>query len=188
MRFHSFAHAHRARHLAHRHGEGFGHAFGFRGHRRGGGRVFDQGDLRWVILRLIAEKPSHGYELIKAIEARLHGAYSPSPGVIYPTLTLLEDMGYIAAAPEGGARKVFSITPDGEAALAENAGAVDAIFGRVEAFAERLSRGAAPQIQRAMENLRTSLRLRLERGGLGEAGVARIAAALDAAALAIEKD
>ena len=67
--------------------------------------MFDQGDLKWVILQLIADKPSHGYELIKTIEERLGGAYSPSPGVIYPTLTLLEDLGYIAPAADAGSRR-----------------------------------------------------------------------------------
>src|SRR5580693_3933034 len=104
-----------------------------RGSRHGGGgRVFDQGDLRWVILKLISEKPSHGYELIKAIEERLGGAYSPSPGVIYPTLTLLEEMGYAHVAAGDGGKKLHSITPEGEAALAANKPAIDAIFGRID--------------------------------------------------------
>src|SRR5690242_19960708 len=81
--------------------------FGFHHGRHGGlggrmrgrraERVFDQGDLRYVILKLISEAPRHGYEIIKAIEEQVGGAYSPSPGVIYPTLTLLEELGYIAA-------------------------------------------------------------------------------------------
>src|SRR5437763_6693299 len=73
-------------------------------HRFGGGRVFEQGDLRLVILKLISEKPAHGYELIKQVEERLGGAYSPSPGVIYPTLTLLEELGYLTMAPGEGAK------------------------------------------------------------------------------------
>ena len=67
----------------------------FRGGGRGGGRMFDQGDLRWVVLQLVAEQPRHGYEIIKEIESRVGGGYSPSPGVIYPTLTLLEEMGWL---------------------------------------------------------------------------------------------
>lgn len=158
------------------------------GRHMGGGRVFDQGDLRWVILKLISEKPAHGYELIRAIEERLGGAYSPSPGVVYPTLTLLEDLGYITAAPGEGAKKAFSITPEGTAALAENAAAVESLFARIAAVAERVGGGPAPQIIRAMENLRLALRLRLERGKLAEADIARITAALDTAVKEIERD
>jgi DNA-binding PadR family transcriptional regulator len=174
-----------------RHGRGFrsfgppgsdGPRFGRRG------RFFVQGDLRWVLLRLIAEKPSHGYELIKAIEERLGGAYSPSPGVVYPTLTLLEDMGLIAATQSEGARKAFAITDEGRAALESNKATVEAIFQKMAQVAEHLGGGPAPQIIRAMENLRTALRLRLEGGALTDQQVANIAAALDAAAKAVEGD
>ena len=154
----------------------------------GGGRVFDQGDLRWVILKLISEKPSHGYELIRAIEERLGGAYSPSPGVVYPTLTLLEDLGYITAAQSDGAKKAFTITPEGVTALEDNAASVASIFQRIAAIAERVGGGPAPQIIRAMENLRLALRLKLERGKLADADVGRITAALDAAVKEIERD
>jgi len=193
---------HRHRHQrgeAHAAGErgfgGHGHVRGWRGFGPAGaggppfgrrGRVFEQGDLRWVLLRLIADKPSHGYELIKAIEERLGGVYSPSPGVIYPTLTLLEDMGLIAAVQSEGARKAFTITDEGRAALETNKATVEAIFQRIAQMAERAGGGPAPQIVRAMENLRTALRLRLEAGKLADIDVARIAAALDAAAKAVE--
>jgi DNA-binding PadR family transcriptional regulator len=172
------------RFLHERSSERAGH--GPRGH--GGGRVFDQGDLRWVVLKLISEKPSHGYELIKAIEERLGGAYSPSPGVVYPTLTLLEDLGLAAVVQSEGAKKAYAITPEGEKALADNAAIVEALFQRMAGIAERAGGGPAPQIIRAMENLRLALRLKLERGKLTDAQVADIARALDAAAQAIEKD
>ncbi|HLZ84235.1 MAG TPA: PadR family transcriptional regulator [Caulobacteraceae bacterium] len=179
---------------------GFGHGRGGRGFGPFGppgsdgprfgrrGRFFEQGDLRWVLLGLIAEKPSHGYELIKAIEERLGGAYSPSPGVVYPTLTLLEDMGLIAAAQQDGARKAFAITDEGRAALETNKSTVEAIRQKMAQFAEMAGGGPAPQIVRAMENLRTALRLKLESGKLAGDQVARIAAALDAAAKAVESD
>ena len=151
-------------------------------------RIFEQGDLRFVILRLLADKPSHGYELIKDIEERLGGAYSPSPGVVYPTLTLLEDLGYVTAAQTEGAKKAYTVTDEGRAALEQNKAAVEAIFARIAAVAERASAGPAPQIVRALENLKLALRLRLERGKLTAEQVADIAAALDGAALAVEKD
>ena len=159
-----------------------------RGSRHGGGgRVFDQGDLRWVILKLISEKPSHGYELIKAIEERLGGAYSPSPGVVYPTLTLLEELGYAAVAQSEGPKKAYAITPEGLAVLEANKAAVEAIFQRMSAIAER-GGGMAPQIVRALENLHVALRLRLQRGKLTDQQIADVAAALDAAAATVERD
>ena len=96
---------------------------GFGGREWGGrfrGRVFDSGDLRFVILRLIAEKPSYGYEIIKEIEERLGGSYAPSPGVVYPTLTLLEELGYVTVSVGDGTKKLHTITAEGTAALEAN--------------------------------------------------------------------
>jgi DNA-binding PadR family transcriptional regulator len=171
-------------------GEWFGGRHGERGfqHLRGGrARVFDQGDLRFVILKLIAEKPRHGYEIIKDIEDRLAGSYSPSPGVIYPTLTLLEELGYASVGASAGGKKLYSITPEGEAALAANQATVDAIFARIGAISAAHGGGPSPQIVRAMHNLRVALRLRLARGPLSEAEVIAIATALDAAAVTVER-
>ena len=161
----------------------------FRRYGRSGGRqrMFDQGDLRLVVLKLISEKPSHGYEIIKAIEDRLGGAYAPSPGVIYPTLTLLEEMGAIRVQETDGPRKLYAVTSEGEALLRQNAAAVEAIFGRMADINERHGGGPAPQIVRAMENLRTALRLRLFRGPLNAEQLAEISKILDAAAKAVEE-
>jgi DNA-binding PadR family transcriptional regulator len=165
-----------------RHGErGFPHM------RGGRGRVFDQGDLRLVILRLIAEKPRHGYDLIKEIEERLGGSYSPSPGVIYPTLTLLEEMGQASVAAGDGGKKLYAITPDGEAALAASKTAVDAIFARIAAVSAAHGGGPAPQIVRAMQNLRVALHMRLARGPLSEAEIDAVVQALDGAAVTVER-
>src|SRR5476649_1175043 len=114
-------------------------------------RFFAHGDLRLVILRLIAEKPRHGYEIIKEIEERVAGAYSPSPGVIYPTLTLLEELGYVAVTPGEGARKLHAITEAGRAFLTANGPAVDALFARMAEASLARGGGPAPQILRAME-------------------------------------
>ncbi len=183
--------------MNHRHhcGRGFSHprhgfgpaAHGGRGHRGGGPRrSFEQGELRWVILSLIAEKESHGYELIRAIEEKMGGAYSPSPGVIYPTLTLLEDLGYIAPVDAAGPKKAYAITPEGRAALEENKEQVEAIFARMDGFADRAGGGPSPKVIRAWENLRTALRLKARSGRLSEAQIAALAAALDQAAGAVE--
>jgi DNA-binding PadR family transcriptional regulator len=166
-------------------------------HRRGGRssnptdlelrRFFAHGDLRLVILRLIADKPSHGYEIIKEIEERVAGAYSPSPGVIYPTLTLLEELGYVAVSPGEGARKLHEITEAGRAFLAANGPAVEALFARMEAASAARGGGPAPQIVRAMENLKLALRLRLGRGPLNEDQITALTTALDTAAVTVER-
>ena len=158
-----------------------------RGARAGLGRFFAHGDLRLVILQLIAEKPRHGYEIIKAIEERVAGAYSPSPGVIYPTLTLLEELGYVTVSTGEGAKKLHAITAEGQAYLDANRPAVDALFARMAEASRMHGGGPAPQVVRAMENLKLALRLRLSRGPLSEEQANAIAAALDAAATSVER-
>lgn len=114
--------------------------FGSGGSRRRGpfgrGRMFEQGDLKLVILQLLEEKPRHGYEIIKELEERSNGRYTPSAGTIYPTLTMLEDLGYAEVKPEEGGKKVYEITEAGRQHLAENKPAVDEIFDRVSQFGE----------------------------------------------------
>src|SRR6202789_53069 len=174
----------------HRHGwwgdrgdraEGFG---GFGGGRE---RFFDNGQLRLVILQLIADKPSYGYEIIKAIEERLSGGYAPSPGLVYPTLTMLEEEGYAAVSSTEGNRKLYAATESGLEYLKENQGAIKAIFGRMEQAGKVFGRGRSPQIMRAIMNLRYALRLRTERGNLSAEQTRKIAEAIDAAARVIEE-
>jgi DNA-binding PadR family transcriptional regulator len=148
--------------------------------------VFDHGELRLVVLALIAESPRHGYEIIKAIEERLAGSYSPSPGVIYPTLTLLQELGY-ATVEEHDGKKRYSITDEGRRHLADNQKAADTALARMREVSTRLGGGPAPQVVRGMENLKLALRLRMNRGPLTDEQVLAIAAALDAAALAVER-
>jgi DNA-binding PadR family transcriptional regulator len=107
-----------------------------RGWRARAGRVFEQGDLKYVILRLLAEKPRHGYEIIKELEERFGGAYAPSPGTVYPTLTMLEDLGFARAMPEEGGRKIYEITEPGRKHLEEHSATVDDIFERIAKFVE----------------------------------------------------
>jgi len=164
-------------------GEGRGH--GHRHARRGGGRLFDHGTLRWVLLSLIAEKPSHGYELIKAVETRLGGAYSPSPGVIYPSLTLLEEMGALSSQA-GGGKKLYSITNEGRTLLAQNADVLRAADATMDKFAARALRPAA--IQDAIGRLRHTIHGRLTgEAALTEAQIEAIAAILAEAAERVEK-
>ncbi len=170
-------HRHDGRHMGHRDGsgrDGFGHGhgrfgnlfggrefggreFGGRG-GRGEGRGFGHGGLRLVLLKLIDEKPSHGYELIKAVEERFKGGYSPSPGVIYPTLSWLEDEGFITIAVGEDGRKQASITDAGKAYLAEKAEDVDRLFDMMND--ERADMGDYAPLFRAMHNLKGALKTR----------------------------
>jgi DNA-binding PadR family transcriptional regulator len=156
-----------------------------RGHGRGG-RLFDYGDLRLLMLAIIAERPSHGYELIKAIEERAGGSYAPSPGVIYPTLAWLDDMGYASIEVQDGGRKRYRITAEGEAFLTANRVMVDTLLARIAS--PGAERGDVPaSVIRAMENLKLAMRLRLRRGTVDQPAAEAIAAALDAAAQAVER-
>lgn len=166
---------HRGRH----HGPGRG--------GRHGGRLFDYGELRLLLLAIISDAPSHGYELIKTVEERFGGSYSPSPGVIYPTLSWLDDMGYAAIEPAEGGRKRYSITPEGKAFLAANRIAIDELMARAGGGGPGGREGVPAPVVRAMENLKLALRLRLRRGDLDAASAEAIAAALDLAAQTVEK-
>ena len=149
-------------------------------------RVFDQGDLRFVILKLIGEQPRHGYEIIKAIEEKVGGAYSPSPGVIYPTLTLLEELGYVTVEAVEGGKKLYRITEAGEAALEEKKAVVEGIFRRMADLHDRFE-GPSPRIARAMQNLGAAIGLRMRSGPVGPDQLDALIAAIDEAARKVEK-
>ena len=161
---------------------------GRRGPRRGRQRMFGSGELRLVLLKLIADEPRHGYDLIRAVEELTFGEYAPSPGVVYPTLTLLQDMGLIEEAKADGPRKAFQITGDGRKHLDEKAGEVEALFERLEDEFEPDERSTGgPPIGRAVGNLMTALRHRIGRDGLDEELLHEIATILDEAAQRIER-
>jgi hypothetical protein len=137
---------------------------------------------------MIEEQPRHGYELMRAIEERMGGSYSPSPGVMYPTLAWLEDMGYACVEAESG-RKSYAITGEGKAFLTANRRAIDDMQARMGAGRGEGGRyeGVPAPVVRGMENVKLALRLRLRRGSLQQDAAEQIAAALDAAAQAIER-
>ena len=170
-------------------GRGHGGPGGGHGGRGGGlGRLFAHGDLHFVVLHLIAEKPRHGYELIKAISDMVSGAYKPSPGAFYPTLTMLEEQGYVTVEASAGNKKLYTITGDGTAYLATNRGAVDALLQRMQQTgAEHGGHHAAPQVVRAVENLKMALRLKFGSGALTDEQARIIADALDTATRTIER-
>jgi DNA-binding PadR family transcriptional regulator len=167
---------------------GRGPGWGPRGPQGGGGdwfrvgRMLAQGDLKLLALALIAEQPRHGYELIKLIEEKTSDCYSPSPGVVYPTLTFLEEAGYVTAESEG-AKKRYTITAEGRAYLDENRDVADMVIARLEAIGKKLARrrhaweerqghesnGVPPLVQAALDNLRAVAVKRLETGAEGDA-------------------
>jgi DNA-binding PadR family transcriptional regulator len=187
--------------------EGFGRQFGghgggeyHRGGRGGGGgrgdgqgdgmrrrRMFDGGELRLVLLKLIADEPRHGYELIKSIEEMTGGGYAPSPGIIYPTLTMLNESGQVASADTGNGRRKFTISPEGEAYLAEQAEVVAALILRLSTLGERNRQTDGAPVRRAIANLRAAVQGRLERGDATDAMLLDVAGLIDEAARKIER-
>src|SRR5262245_42746250 len=171
--------------------------FGFGGrHGMGGGdmiragRMLATGDLRLIALALIAEQPRHGYEIIKVLEEKTAGWYSPSPGIVYPTLTYLEEAGYVTAQTEG-AKKLYTITEEGRAHLEDNRDFVDAVLERLAAVGRRITRmrrrfgedeqeGRGPKLTRlvraALEDLRDEAGKRLEADAEDEAKIVEILA------------
>ena len=167
-----------ARRFARHMGEGARFGRGSGGEGRGDwfrvGRMLAHGDLKLLALALIEEQPRHGYELIKLIEEKTSGCYSPSPGVVYPTLTFLEEAGYVTAESEG-AKKRYSITEEGRAYLEENRDIADLVLARLSGLGKKMARmrrergsdrdedQSVPQlVGAALDNLRATAVKRLE--------------------------
>jgi DNA-binding PadR family transcriptional regulator len=191
-------HGHGAGH--HEHDErGFG-GHGRRGFDRFGGRgwgafergfggrerLFDAGDLKIVILRLLSEQPSYGYQLMKTMEDRLAGGYSPSAGVIYPTLTMLEEEGLAAATVENN-KKVYSVTDEGKVYLRANGARAEELFKRIDEAGKNFERGRAPELMRAFEDLGHAVRARCSRNNVTPKLLHEIAEAIHGAAKAIDE-
>lgn len=154
---------------------------------RGRRRMFAGDELRLVLLKLIEEAPRHGYDLIREIEERTGGAYAPSPGVVYPTLTMLADMGLIAEQASDDAKKVFAITTAGQAHLTEREEEVEALIERLNAIGTMRSRSHGSPVRRAMGNLRQVLQHRLGDGEVSQDTLHAVAELIDEAARKIER-
>jgi DNA-binding PadR family transcriptional regulator len=150
-------------------------------------RMFEGGELRLVLLKLIADEPRHGYQLIKAIEDLTEGGYAPSPGVVYPTLTMLEDMGFIREQKSKDSKKVFEATDEGRAHLEENEEEVDELIEKLEGRGRTRRHGQRPEIGRAIGNLMTALRNRVAADGWNEELLEEVIDVLDEAAQRIER-
>ena len=164
---------------------------GWSGGRRGrrSRRMFESGELRLVLLKLIAEseEPRHGYDLIRAIEDMTGGEYSPSPGVVYPTLALLVDEGLIAEAAGEGTRKAFAVTEAGRAELAGKTDELKVIVDRLASLAQAGAREDSPPVRRAFANLALALRQRVAGGTFDNDTALAVADILDEAARKIER-
>jgi DNA-binding PadR family transcriptional regulator len=154
-------------------------------------RMLAQGDLRLVALALIAEAPRHGYEIIKLLEEKTSDWYSPSPGIVYPTLTYLEEAGYVTASAEGS-KKLYTITDEGRAYLDSNRDLVDVVLDRLTALGERVNRWRRaargeredrrelpPLVEAAIDHLRATLAKRLQSDAEAEARLVEIIARAD---------
>jgi DNA-binding PadR family transcriptional regulator len=159
----------------------------FRGRRGRRGRMFAAGELRLALLALIAENPSHGYELIKAIEEMTGGDYAPSPGAVYPTLQLLEDEGAIQEAEAEGAKKPFAATAQGLEELEDRQDEVKALLRRLGRHGERTTTVRSHDVFRAMGNLGSVLKNRAKAGKLDEETINQIVDMIDEMAKRIER-
>ncbi|MDU4355503.1 PadR family transcriptional regulator [Enterobacteriaceae bacterium A-F18] len=159
-------------------------------HGRGGGRrqrFFGHGELRLVILDILTRNASHGYELIKEIETLTQGNYTPSPGVIYPTLDLLQDQQFIIIHEEDGGRKKIAITSQGQAWLAENGEHLQHIQARIKARSVGYQLRKDPQMKRALENFKAVLDLKVNQSEISAAQLKQIIGIIDRAALDISQ-
>jgi DNA-binding PadR family transcriptional regulator len=144
------------------------------GGRRRRTQVFESGDMKFVILRLLKERPRHGYDIIKALEEKMWGCYSPSAGTIYPTLQLLEDQGYVRGVETDG-RRVYHITPEGERFLEEHRHLIEEIFERVRETVRDFVGGDMGELNGAFASLATSIYKRAWRKGPEHPSIKRVA-------------
>ena len=149
--------------------------------------MFDRGELRLVLLKLIADQPRHGYDLIREIEEITGGGYTPSPGMIYPTLTLLDDTGLIAEQQAEGAKKLYAVTDEGRAHLEENAEEVEALIARLTRLGEKSRSSQGHGVRRAMMNLGMALRNRYIAGDFDEETLRKLVDLIDDTAKKVER-
>lgn len=156
----------------------------------GGGareRMFESGELQLVILHLLAEEPSYGYQLIKTMEERLSGGYTPSPGVVYPTLTLLEEEGFTTGTTSESGKKIYTVTEEGKKHLEANRRRIEQVLGRLEQAGRGFERGRSPVLMRSFMNLRGAVEARVQREGLTPEHLKKVVEAINTAARTIDE-
>ncbi len=156
-----------------------------RKHRRE--RMFDSGDIRLLIMSFLEKGAAHGYELIKAIQDLSKGEYTPSASIVYPNLTFLEVQGYAAIGYDAAGKKQYNLTADGHSLLNVQRDALDKIIGRLASLAILSNNRSIPDMQRAINNIRMALNLRLAKGQMSRTALYKIIDTLDNAAKAIER-
>jgi DNA-binding PadR family transcriptional regulator len=168
-------------------GKGWAAAFnlGGRGSRRRS-QMFESGEVKFVILRLLKEKPRHGYEIIKALEEKMAGCYTPSAGTVYPTLQLLEDEGYVRAVDTEG-KKVYHVTPEGERYLEQHRDLLDEILDRVRETVRDFTGGGIGEVQGAFAHLAATTFRKAWRRGPEDPALKRVAEVLRKAADEIDQ-
>lgn len=181
-----FGFGHKRRFMRGGDAEGFGPPPGMRG-RVGRRRQFDGEAMRLLALYHIQEGAAHGYDIIRALDERSKGAYAPSPGIVYPLLSLLEDSGLIEDNGGEGKRRSFAVTDEGLAELAAKADTLTAALARLDALAQQAERVDPAPVRRAMGNLKTALMDRLSSGDVSQDTLNAIVDILDAAARDIER-
>jgi DNA-binding PadR family transcriptional regulator len=149
--------------------------------------IFESGEMKFIILSLLKEKPRHGYEIIRALEERMWGCYTPSAGAVYPTLQMLEDQGYVRIVEEDG-KKVYHITPEGERFLNDNQDVLDEILGRVRDTLRDVAGGSMGELNAAFARLAGLTYKQAWRRGPDHPAVARVVEILRRATDEIERE
>jgi DNA-binding PadR family transcriptional regulator len=168
------------------HGHSTGRGPFGRGGGGGSGRIFGPGGLRLVLLALIEETPRHGYQLIKELEQKFGGAYAPSPGSVYPMLTMLEELGHVRSTASEGTKRLFEITAEGAGYLRENDAALKSALSRMDMAAQAVAGEAPPpDLHHAMHTLRSAIQF--HRGGWDEKETLRVSRIIESAAAAIAR-
>ena len=154
-------------------------------HRRE--RMFETGDIRLLMLHFLQQRPAHGYELIKAIEELAKGEYTPSASIIYTNLKFLEEQALITSSQEEGGKKQYAITAEGAESLAQQGELLDSVTEKLHSLAILSNNRSIPEMQRAINNIRMALNLRLAKGPIEQDTLYKITDALDRATKEIER-
>lgn len=168
-------------------GRGRGNPMRATSHGRRRGKIFSSEELQIVLLSMIVEKPRHGYDLIREIEARSNGAYTPSPGMVYPILTLFVEMGVAEVVDTSEAKKIFTATKAGEQSVVENADKLKDLMATLTLLADQKDKTDAPSIRRAIGNLKSAISDRLSQENVDKEVIFSVTELIDEAASKIER-
>lgn len=152
------------------------------GRRKRREKMLDASEIRLLMLHFISQRATHGYELIKCIEDLSKGEYSPSPGIIYPNLTWLEEMGAIHISDPQAARKAYVLTETGQAMLKHDAQPLSGLIDRLSSLAVLVNNRSIPAVEQAIHGLKVALNRRLAQEDISDAALQTLIQALHDAA------